>query len=314
MREELKRVFDKYKQILANVDRESIKKVLEELENRRTSINSSTNVKLCEQAERVDDDMKKIFELMELYKSEIKQIFIDKDEKITHITDVAPENMINGKIAKSINGANNYETEKGDWVFASSSPMDGTNPYIARNPQKGMIRIAQKTYIYGGNNMEIQRDEQGNNRVLLKEPNYVYEINPQNFTPVVTLKVDETEGPYFEFSEEWISEQEVDINDSEQIQSKKISDITQVVRKYQVLCDVNMTKEAEKILSSGSIANAIRLLRESIRSGRLRYINREAGVNVNDMIDNIEIVSNNSNDSVSREYYKKQKMKEEIER
>ena len=228
----------------------------------------------------------------EEYKREIKQVFLDSGESITHITDVSPENMINGKIAKSINRPNNYETERGDWVFASSSPMDGNNPYIARNPKTGMIIIAKKAYIYGGDNMQVKKDEQGNKCVVLKIPNYVYQISPQNFMPVVIMKIDESEKPYFEFSEEWISEQDVDINDKNQVRGiRKISDITNVVKNYQVFCDVNMTGEARKIRSSSNMSSAIKLLKESIKSGRLRYINAESGINVSPKLDSSEVIT-----------------------
>ena len=275
-----------YRQILAQEDIEIIKSFHILLINRRKKINSGELIGIEKQIDSLDDNTKRIFRLMKQYQNDIKQIFISNGESITHITDIAPDNMIGGKIAKSSNRENYYQTERGDWVFASSSPIDGSNPYIARDPQKGMIIIAKNAYIYGGNNMQIQEDEQGNKHVVLKKPNYVYEINPENFTPVVTLNLDETGKAYFEFSEEWISEEEIDINNPHQVIGiRKISDITDVVRVYQVFCDVNMTGEAIKIRSSGSVENSIRLLKESIRTGRLRYINGEAGINVNKAIE-----------------------------
>ena len=275
-----------YRQILAQEDIEIIKSFHILLINRRKKNNSGELIGIEKQIDSLDDNTKRIFRLMKQYQNDIKQIFISNAESIAHITDIAPDNMIGGKIAKSNNRENHYQTERGDWVFASSSPIDGSNPYIARDPQKGMIIIAKNAYIYGGNNMQIQEDEQGNKHVVLKKPNYVYEINPENFTPVVTLNIDETGKAYFEFSEEWISEEEIDINNPHQVIGiRKISDITDVVRVYQVFCDVNMTGEAIKIRSSGSVENSIRLLKESIRTGRLRYINGEAGINVNKAIE-----------------------------
>lgn len=54
--------------------------------------------------------------------------------------------MIGGKIRRSMNRVNNYETEQGDWTFASSEPVDGRNAYMAR--QQGMIYIGNNIYIY----------------------------------------------------------------------------------------------------------------------------------------------------------------------
>lgn len=77
---------------------------------------------------------------------------------ITHITSVSPEKMEKGRIRKSIDRANNYETERVDAVFASLSPIDGKNAYIARN-STGMIKLGKSTYIYGGDNIDVVLDE-----------------------------------------------------------------------------------------------------------------------------------------------------------
>ena len=264
-----------YSQILSSFAPVCIEKALNLLQEKRRKV-SKNEKDTGKDVEILDEDVKKIFELMSKYEENIKQIFISNGESITHITDVSPDKMIGGKISKSINRANNYETERGNWVFASSNPMDGRNPYIARN-RNGMIRIKENAYIYGGDNMQIQQDEQGKNRVLLKHPNYVYRINPAKFRPVATLKRNEKGQPFFEFSEEWISNEDVDINDQSQVLGvEKITDVTELIQNYQVLCDVNQTEEAMKIRASLSSQEAVQRLMESIRSGRLRYINRRS--------------------------------------
>lgn len=296
IKELLNEISNKYQHILEGINLDDIKKVIDILDDRRKNINSNQNKSLSEQIQSSNPETKRIFQLMEQYKEEIKQMFIEKGKNLFHITDISPENMIDGKIQKSINRVNTYETEIGNWVFASSVPVNGNNPYLARNAKDGMILIAKKTYIYGVDNIKMQRDSDGNNRVVLKQPNYVYEISPQNFTPVVTLRMKKEGKPYFEFSEEWISDKDIDINDSNEIKEvSEVSDITDVVRNYQVLCDVNKNGIAWKIRSSKDISSAVRILRENIKSGNLRYINREADINVNDMIDRTELESNNKN-------------------
>lgn len=176
------------------------------------------------------------------YEQDIKRIFLENEETITHITNVSPNNMIGGRILKSIRRANNYETARENWVFASSIPMDGKNPYIAREPESGIVLITKNAYIYGSDNMQIQQNDEGDRRVILKVPNYIYKINPQKFRPVVTLLSD-NQKPYFEFSQEWISDEEVDISDAMQVLNvEKVTDVTEVVKNYQVLCDVNRTE------------------------------------------------------------------------
>lgn len=279
----LEQLKNEYNRILLRYPTSTIDNALKVLEDSRTRVHSVQDKNVKFDTDNLDEETKNIFQLMADYKNKIQQLFINKNESIRHITSVSPENMKDGKISKSNNRADNYEIERGDWVFASSTPIDGSNAYIARKSGCGMIRLNEDTYVYGGDSMQVSQDREGNNHVILKESNYVYEINPENFTPVVTLKKDTDGEPSFEFSEEWISEQEVDINNPQQVRSvEEISDITNLLKNYQVLCDVNMTGEARKIMSSGSREKGLQILREGIKAGRLRYINAEADINVNE--------------------------------
>lgn len=277
-----------YNEKLSSYSPESIEEAFKVLKEKRKRVKLNRQIE-PENEDNLDEETKTIFELMSKYEEDIKQIFISNDEFITHIADVSPENMIGGKILRSKNRTNNYETERGDWVFASSNPLDGKNPYIARKSESGMVLIDRNTYIYGSDNMQIQHDEQGQSRVILRNPNYVYKINPERFKPVVTLRRDERGKPFFEFSEEWISEEEVDISDSKQVLGvEEITDITEVIKNYQVLCDVNRTGEAMKIRACSSKEEATQMLFASIRNGNLRYINGEANINVSQMLQKVE--------------------------
>lgn len=272
---------EEYQKKLSMEKFENIEKAFQFLQDNKRRVYLGERVNLEEDLKTIDDpDTKRILELMLSYKQDIKQIFLNSNETLTHITSVSPENMINGKIAKSKNRANNYETERGDWVFASSEPIDGHNAYLARKSQTGMILITDNIYVYGGDNIEVTQDEQGKNHVMLKEPNYVYRINPKNFEPVVTLRKDRNGKHFFEFSEEWVSEEELDISNPEHISDIEIiSDITSIAQNYQILCDINMTQEAWKIRSCRTREEGLQKLRESIEKGNLRYINGEADIN-----------------------------------
>lgn len=214
-----------------------------------------------------------IDELLQEYRQEIKRLF--KGQTLTHITSISPEKMDNRKIQKSNNAANYYETEVGDWVFASSD-SDKSNLYLARKANDGMIYMAKDLYIYGGDNFEIK----GNN-VYLKEPNYVYEIDSQKFEPVVGIIRKKNNELTVDFSEEWISEEEVDIDDKEQVKDiRKICDITSIIKEYQIFCDKNKNRIAIKIKHSKSLEEIKQKFRRYIKNGDLRYINGEAGINV----------------------------------
>lgn len=287
-RVQLKDKQKEYSKILSEFSPESIKKAFEVLEERRKRVkenleNSKNDI------ECLDEETRRIFELMEKYGQDIKQIFISNGEFITHITSVSPDKMIGKKIIRSVNRANNYETSRGNWVFASSSPIDGKNPYMARDSY-GMVLIYPNVYIYGDDNILIKQDEQGKNRVLLKNPNYIYKINPADFKPVVTLNTDRNGKPYFDFSEEWICDKDIDINDSKIVLGvQKITDITELIKNFQVLCGVNGVEEAKKIRNCSSKEDALQIVISDIQDGKLRYINGEAKINVSEIIGNSEI-------------------------
>lgn len=284
---ELDLLQSRYNMELNTYGSKSVERVLSILQEKKENLRLDLPTESYEN-DVLNTEIGQIFDLIERYAYDIKQIFIRQKIAITHITDVSPNQMIGGKISKSSNRLNNYETEKGDWVFASSAPLDGKNPYIARNPKLGMVFIGDNTYIYGGDNMEVQQGLDGNNTVKLRNSNYIYSINPQRFKPVVTIKRNKDGKAVFDFSEEWVSEQEVDIKDKEQVTNiEKVDDITELVKHYQILCDVYQMGEAFRVRNSHSKEEALNILFDGIVDGNLKYINAEANINVSPLFNQL---------------------------
>lgn len=290
-----------YNEKLKDFRQESIQAALQFLMECKETIHNDEqngiNKNFSLSIDTLDDETKEIFSLMEQMKKDIKQIYIENKGVLTHITTVAPEKLESGKIRKSNNRANNYGTEKGDWVFASSEPIDGRNAYIAR--QEGMILIGKDIYIYGGDIIENVADEYGDKHAVLRSPNYIYEINPENFTPVMTLQKNMDGKTFFQFSHEWTSETDIDITDQNQVSGvRTITDVTDVVKHYQVLCDTKKYEKDEKLIGiiikeQQSIEEAQEILREHLQSGELRYINGECGINQDETITNLAQTSLN---------------------
>lgn len=269
---ELNKKREEYSQRLLNLNPLYITRALSLLEKRRKAIDN--NIEFEGSSEDSNAATLEVFQLMSEYENEIRQIFIRNTEYLAHITDVSPEKLVGGIISKSINKENTFKTEKGDWVFASSIPIDGTNAFIARKPSNGVIKIAPNIYIYSGDDIYIHINEQGVTKVLLHQPNYIYIISPEKFRPVVTLIRDFSGKPFFEFSGEWVSREDININDRNQVLGvKEIYDITKVVENYQILCDINNQGIGLKIKNS---SNPIQALIEAIKDGSLRYINRRS--------------------------------------
>ena len=174
---------NQYNEMLKDFDEETIKTALQYLrhcktelrENRENGINKNFSIDISV----LDEQTQSLFKLMNKLRDDIKTIYVESNCSLTYITPISPENMEDGKIKISQGRLNNYETEMGDWVFASSEPADGRNAYIARQENGMMIRIGKFSYVYG-DEIDIVTDDEDNSRAVLKKPNYVYEISPDN--------------------------------------------------------------------------------------------------------------------------------------
>ena len=226
------------------------------------------------------DNAKKIFELKTEYGNDIKKIFVDNNIELTHITSISPEKLEGGVIRKSFGVLNNYETEIVDAVFASSTPVDGNNPYIAWKDGE-LVKLGDSEYIYGNDNIEIIKDSEGKNHAMLKEPNYIYHISPEKFEPVCNFTIDKiTNEPAFEFSDEWTSDTEVDISDNNQVKKiEEVRDVTSLLENHTILCDKYSQRIGMKAIKFGNEKEGMQFIIEKIKEGSVRYINGEAGIN-----------------------------------
>ena len=273
-KDKIRLITNYYSKRLQGFDRKAIDNALDFLKRRRQNQGKNNN------DIELDAEAKEIFELMTEYKQSIKRVFVDNSINITHITSIAPEELESGVLRKSIDRANNYETERVDGVFASSTPVDGNNPYIARN-NSGMIRLGKSTYIYGNDNIEVTQDSKGKKHAILKQPNYIYYINPTRFNPVCNLTIDSiSHEPVFEFSEEWISDSEIDISDPSQVRDiEQVRDVTNLLEYYTILCDTQSQGIGIKARQLKSKSDALEFLEMKIAEGSVRNINHETGIN-----------------------------------
>ena len=228
----------------------------------------------------LSDEAKKIFELKTEYGNDIKKIFVDNNIDLTHITSISPEKLEGGVLRKSIDSLNMYETERVDAVFASSTLVDGNNPYIAWKEGE-LVKLGDSEYIYGNDNIEITKDSEGKNHAMLKEPNYIYHISPEKFEPVCNFTIDKTTNePVFEFSDEWISDTEVDISDNKQVKKiEEVKDVTNILEINTILCDKYSQRIGMKAIKFGNKKEGMQFIAEKIKEGSVRYINGEAGIN-----------------------------------
>lgn len=272
--DKIKLITNYYSKKLQGFGKESIDTALEFLHKRQQNHGKDNDdIKL-------NTETNKIFKLMKEYGQSIKSIFVDNNIDITHITSIAPDRLEGGVLRKSIDRANHYETEIVNGVFASSAPVDSNNPYIARN-SSGMTILENSTYIYGNDNIEVIQDSKGKKHAILKQPNYIYYINPIRFNPVCNLTIDSsTHTPIFEFSEEWISDSEVNISDPSQVSNiKQVRDVTNLLEHYTILCDTQSQGIGMKARQCKTKNDALRFIEMKIKDGSIRNINQEIGIN-----------------------------------
>ena len=277
-RDKIRLITIDYSQKLQGFDRKAIDNALDFLQRRHQNHGKNNDdIELAPEAS-------KIFELMTEYGQAIKRVFVDNNIDITHITSIAPEQLEGGVLRRSIDRANNYETERANGVFASSSPIDGNNPYIARN-SSGMIILGKSTYIYGNDNIEVTQDSERKKHAMLRQPNFIYHINPDRFNPVCNLTIDpRSHEPIFEFSEEWISDSDVDISDNSQVRSiEQVKDVTSLLEHYTILCDTQSQGIGMKARQSKTKDEALKFIAMQIKDGSVRNINQETGINDRDL-------------------------------
>lgn len=281
-RDKIRLITKDYSNRLKDFDRKTIDNALDFLQRRYQNQGRDINdIELTSEAS-------KIFDLMTEYKQDIKKIFIDNNVDITHISSVPPEELEGGVLRMSLDRANNYETERVNGVFASSEPVDGNNPYIARN-SSGLIKLGKSTYIYGNNNIEVTGDLEGKKHAMLRKPNYIYYLNPEKFNPVCNLTINQRKHePIFEFSEEWISDSDIDISDKNQVKNvEQVTDVTSLLNHYTILCDTQSQGIGIKARQSKTKDDALEYVEMKIKDGSVRNINQETGINYKEL-SNIE--------------------------
>ena len=88
----------------------------------------------------------------------------------------------------------------------------------------------------------------------------------------------------FEFSEEWISDQEVDISDHSQVRNiEQVIDVTSLLEHYTILCDTQNQGIGMKARQSKSKDEALAFIAMKIKDGSVRNINHETGINDKDL-------------------------------
>ena len=225
------------------------------------SINISTFIK------KLQNKTKPITELKLQYEKALKELSIDKDLSLYHVSTLSPERL-NGYILPKKN-LTMYEESEDSFVFATTSEIKKLL-YCGRGYNNGMIRIDKNTMIYGSdNNFSIE-----NNKLLLKEPVFCYELNINNFNPVTSINKDVNNNLKFNFDYEWVSKEKVDLKDVKNIE--KVDDLTKLLDEYQIYCNATGDSNiAYSIRNCKTKDEQLLLLDQYTNNKSLKNINKE---------------------------------------
>lgn len=261
--------------LLNNLDTDTLNTVIDTLAARKTSIKKDFVIR--DEIER-DPNAQEVLKLMSDFSEGIKALYTHFGGLLTHCTSI-PRNDMGDSIKISTNIPNYYHTQIGNWAFASSTPIDGSNLFLLRKSREGMVQVAPDIYILGENHINIIQTKEGNRRAVLDEPNFIYYLKPTNFTPTVTIRKSKDNRPHFCFNGEWTTPQDIDLTDDKIFQGVfAISDVSETIEKYQIFTTIQDQKSPKhssiRQLYYASEDERIEILFNALKEGKIRYINR----------------------------------------
>ncbi len=212
------------------------------------------------------------FELMEEYRASIKEFFVTNNLNLNAVRVNAPDEYRDGIIPVSKGLLTQYEEQKGDFVFASSTASE-RNAYLARTFGKGMYSMSDDTYFYPGDSLSIK-----NGRLQIPKTGYIYYMKCDDFMPVVTMRRDREGVPSFLFGEEWIIPRGVDL-EKDVTGVEEFSDVTRILENIQAISSSD--KEIISLIYSREVPRdrKLSILLQAVKDGRATYWNDKLKIN-----------------------------------
>lgn len=214
---------------------------------------------------------KNVISLINDYKRAIKQYYQENGLNLFsvrgHKYDV---------ITRSKNIVNQYEAERGDWVFAASTPKN-KNAYRIRSAEHGMFEIGENETILFGDVVHLQ-----DGKILLNSTAYYYTLKCDKFMPVVRIN-NTREDPNdfrFVFGDEWTSDE--DIHQEDMVAVEEYRDVTDLLDNLQLFSttDEHTIKALDEARWNSERKRCI--VKNGIRVGAVNYWNLALGRNVSE--------------------------------
>ena len=231
---------------------------------------------------------KPAIELNEQYQNSIKSYYLDSGLELNAVRVLSPK-QIGSIIPRSKGLLSQFEEEQGNWVFASSTPKE-ENAYLARCQGKGMLGMGNNMYYYPNSSLHFE-----DGRLLIEPKGYIYYMDPDDFTPVTTVKRTRDGSPQFIFGDEWTCPRDISI-ETDVKRVEEYSDVTFLLEHLQLFSgsDEGITRE---LFSCGG-PRRMDALKRAIASGKVQYLNGILNINTIDEFLNLRHSprSENTND------------------
>lgn len=226
--------------------------------------------------------------LLQEYKNAIKQYFQENNLSLYTIRGHKHET-----ISRSKNIVNQYEAEKGDWVFAASTPKN-KNAYRIRSAKHGMIGISDNESLILGDVVHLQEG-----KLLLDTPAYYYTLKCDKFMPVVRINNTREDANDFRFvfGEEWTSDE--DIQRKDMVSVEEYADVTDLLDNMQLFSTTDEHTIRTLSDAKGNCEKRRDIIRDGVRAGAVRYWNMELDRNVSEFYEKKEPMREDSTEKYS---------------
>lgn len=239
---------------------------------KQTNMLIPSNINNIDEIEQIALLMSKsVFSLIKEYQNAIKQYYQDNRLDLYSV-----RGHKHDTITRSKNIVNQYEAERGDWVFATSTPKS-ENAYRIRSAGCGMHGLGSGEYIFFSNTLHLQ-----DGKLMLNAPAYFYTLKVDKFMPVVRINnTEENQNNFmFVFGKEWTSDQ--DIQGDDIIDVEEYTDVTDLLNNLQIFSTTD--RHTIRSLDEAGWKQDMKrhIIKDGIKAGTVSYWNLALNRNVNE--------------------------------
>lgn len=272
--EKLNLINKKYELLLSKYPKDNYKEIMFMIGRVTSEVNLRNNNTLNREINNLSNKSKEIMNLLKEYKKDIKNLYINSNKALIHINSLSKEEL-DYKLKCGVNKKLINSEEIGTFLLANDFDNYYKHPYLLKDHDNNIVKIDEDTYLYLHDNLKIL-----DNKLLLKNKNYVYYLNPKYFEPVVSIRMKTEGGASFHLTNQWKSTNELDINNKDEVYNiDEVLDVSESLNYLQVFYqdnDYNIDKDLKTCISKDE---KIDKLKDALNNKTVNYLNKDLGIN-----------------------------------